>query len=51
MIEIASLVLFTGDFEGTAAFYRALGLPLIDEDHGDGPRHLAIELGPVHFAV
>ncbi len=51
MAEIASLVLFSGDPEQTAAFYRAIGLQLHDEDHGDGPRHLAADIGGVHFAV
>ena len=35
----------------TAAFYRALGLVLGDEHHGEGPIHFAAELGPVHFAI
>jgi lactoylglutathione lyase len=51
MTEIASLVLFARQLDRTAAFYRAIGLPLADEDHGDGPRHLAGEIGPVHFAI
>ena len=51
MTEMASLVLFAGDTAATAAFYRALGLELADEDHGEGPVHFAVELGPVHFAI
>jgi len=51
MTEIASLVLYAADPEATAAFYRALGLGLEDEDHGEGPVHFATELGPVHFAI
>ena len=51
MTEMASLVLFTARPEAAAAFYRALGLPLEDEDHGEGPVHYATELGPVHFAI
>ena len=51
MTEMASLVLYAADPEATAAFYRALGLPLEDEDHGEGPVHFATELGPVHFAI
>ena len=51
MVEIASVVLYAADFEATVAFYRAVGLPLEDEDHGDGPVHAAIELGDVHFAI
>jgi len=33
------------------AFYRALGVPLADEDHGDGQRHAAADVGGVHVAV
>jgi predicted enzyme related to lactoylglutathione lyase len=51
MTQMASLVLFAANPEATAAFYRALGLPLEDEDHGEGPVHFATELGPVHFAI
>jgi lactoylglutathione lyase len=51
MTELSSLVLFTGHMEQTRAFYRAVGLTLDDEDHGDGPRHYATDLGGVHFAL
>lgn len=51
MAEIASLVLFSGHLEQTAAFYRTVGLQLHDEDHGDGPRHLAADIGGLHFAI
>jgi catechol 2,3-dioxygenase-like lactoylglutathione lyase family enzyme len=37
MIEVASLVLVAADPEATAAFYRALGVEIEDEDHGEGP--------------
>jgi lactoylglutathione lyase len=49
--EIASLVLFAADVNTTAEFYRALGLELEHEDHGEGPVHFATELGGVHFAI
>jgi lactoylglutathione lyase len=49
--EIASLVLFAADADKTAGFYRAIGLELEHEDHGEGPVHFAIELGGVHFAI
>jgi predicted enzyme related to lactoylglutathione lyase len=49
--EIASLVLFAADVDKTADFYRAIGLELEHEDHGEGPVHFAIELGEVHFAI
>jgi lactoylglutathione lyase len=51
MTEIASLVLFSGRATQTAAFYRALGVDLEDEDHGDGFVHFATDLDGVHFAV
>ena len=49
--ELASLVLFASDVDAAARFYRALGVPLKDEDHGEGPVHFAAELGNVHFAL
>ena len=51
MTEMASLVLYATSPPATAAFYRALGLDLADEDHGEGPVHFATELGAVHFAI
>lgn len=48
---IASLVLFASDVDAAARFYRAIGLPLEDEDHGEGPVHFAADLGDVHFAL
>lgn len=50
-IHIDACVLWAEDLERTAAFYRAVGVPLEDELHEEGPRHLACELGPVHFAI
>jgi hypothetical protein len=49
--EIASLVLFAADAANTAQFYRAIGLELEHEDHGEGPVHFAVDLGGVHFAT
>jgi lactoylglutathione lyase len=49
--EISSLVLFAADLDKTAEFYRAIGLELEHEDHGEGPVHFAMELGGVHFAI
>jgi lactoylglutathione lyase len=51
MTELASLVLFTSDVDAAARFYRAIGLPLEGEDHGEGPVHFAAEVGDVHFAL
>lgn len=51
MTEMASLVLYAANTPATVAFYRAVGVDLEDEDHGEGPVHAAAELGPVHFAI
>ncbi len=52
MTEIASLVLFAADTGVTGEFYRAIGLDLEEELHEEGSAvHLAVELGPVHFAI
>jgi lactoylglutathione lyase len=49
--ELGSLILFSERVEDVAAFYRALGLPLESEQHGDGPVHHTCSLGPTHFAI
>ena len=51
MTEMASLVLFAANASNTGDFYRAIGLDLAAEVHEEGPVHLAVELGPVHFAI
>jgi lactoylglutathione lyase len=51
MTEVASIVVFTEHLEQSVAFYRSLGVPLEDEDHGDGFVHAAGEMGGVHVAV
>jgi lactoylglutathione lyase len=51
MTEMASLVLFAADAHRTGDFYRAVGLDLAEELHDEGTVHLAVELGPVHFAI
>lgn len=51
MVEMASLVLFTSHVDRSVAFYRAIGIPLEDEDHGEGPVHAAAEVAGVHVAV
>ena len=48
---VAALVLSAADSEKTAAFYRVLGVPLVDERHAEGPVHQATQIGDVHFAV
>jgi len=49
--EVSSIVLFSPTPERRTAFYRALGIDLADEDHGDGAVHAATEVGDVHVAV
>jgi lactoylglutathione lyase len=51
MTEFGALVVYAADPARTAAFYRAVGVDLEDEDHGEGPLHFAAELGRVHFAI
>jgi lactoylglutathione lyase len=51
MAEFGALVVYAADPAKTAAFYRALGVDLADEDHGEGPVHFATDLGGVHFAI
>lgn len=50
-VGLNALILWSAQAPRVAAFYRMLGLPLADEDHGDGHVHQACELGPVHIAV
>ena len=51
MPEIAALVLYAANPAAASEFYRAIGLDLAEELHEEGPVHLAVELGPVHFAI
>ena len=46
MTELASVVLFATDPAATAAFYRALGLVLEDEHHGEGPVRATLSTRP-----
>ncbi len=48
---MGSLVLWTARLEACRAFYEALGLPLEDEQHEEGPRHFACQVGGVHVAL
>lgn len=51
MPEFGAFVIYAADAARTAEFYRAVGVDLEDEDHGEGPVHFATELGGVHFAI
>ena len=48
---VDALVLRAADVTKAVEFYRAIGVPLEEERHDDGPLHYACELGPVHFAI
>lgn len=50
-VELGALILFTSRLDAVVSFYRALGVPLEEESHDEGPVHHACELGSVHFAV
>lgn len=45
------VVLRAADLERAAAFYATLGMQLSQEQHGNGPVHLAGRLGSVVFEV
>jgi catechol 2,3-dioxygenase-like lactoylglutathione lyase family enzyme len=50
-MRVNALILWTTAYDRTVAFYRALGVPLVDEQHDDGPLHVACELDGVHVAI
>lgn len=47
----SAVVIWTARLKEMVEFYRALGLPLETEDHGEGPVHFACDLGHTHFAI
>ena len=48
---VDAVVCFTARLKKAAAFYRAIGVRLDEERHGDGPLHYACDLGATHFAL
>lgn len=42
---LSLVVLRSGDLEASLAFYRALGLELVEERHGAGPIHYSCDFG------
>lgn len=42
--DLGLLVLRTADVDAARSFYEAVGLRFVEEQHGDGPRHLAAPL-------
>ena len=54
LTHVDAVVLHAADLHATVAFYRALGLPLDDEEHDEGPLHIACDIGweqSAHFAI
>ena len=47
----SAVILWTQRIDETLRFYQALGLPLVEEDHGEGPIHYACYIAGVHFAI
>ncbi|HEY9791557.1 MAG TPA: VOC family protein [Candidatus Obscuribacterales bacterium] len=48
---MSAIILWTNRLKPTVEFYRALGLPLDEEQHEEGPLHYACHFGGTHFAV
>jgi catechol 2,3-dioxygenase-like lactoylglutathione lyase family enzyme len=49
---LSGVIVTSTDPGRLVGFYRdILGLPLVDEQHGDSAPHWACELGDVHFAI
>lgn len=46
-----ALILFTQKLDQVVQFYSAMGLQFEEEEHEDGPRHLACQFGDTHFAI
>ena len=44
-LSLALLVLCTSRMEASLAFYRAVGLLLVEEKHGSGPVHYSCQMG------
>lgn len=45
MPELNLIVLYVKDVESSARFYKALGIDFSEEQHGNGPKHLAGRVG------
>jgi lactoylglutathione lyase len=48
---VGAVIFFAADLEATVNFYRAIGVALEIEDHGDGHRHHAADVGGIHLAI
>jgi hypothetical protein len=50
-MHISLIVLYTDQLQECADFYISIGLPLQVEQHSNGPKHYAAELGATVFEV
>lgn len=48
---VSLLVIRTGDMKAALAFYQALGLSFVEEQHGAGALHYACDLDGVIFEI
>ena len=48
---LSLLVVYSDDLERASRFYRVLGLDLVAEQHGKGPRHFSCQVGPTLFEL
>jgi len=51
LVRLDAVILWSRDVARVVAFYRAIGVPIEVEDHGDGVRHHAADFQGVHFAI
>ena len=49
--SIKLVVIRSADIEATVAFYQSLGFTFTDEQHGNGPRHFAVEINGLVFEI
>ena len=45
------VVIRSMDIDSTVTFYRSLGIAFDEEQHGNGPRHVAADLGGIVFEI
>jgi catechol 2,3-dioxygenase-like lactoylglutathione lyase family enzyme len=50
-MRVNAWIVWTSRYDAMVAFYRALGVPLVDEQHDDGPLHAAADVGGIHVAI
>jgi lactoylglutathione lyase len=50
-MEIALIVIRTGDLQGQVAFYNLLGIQFAYHNHGNGPFHYSAQIGTTVFEM